>query len=82
MSFQNGSDDEGPSHGGKLVDLSEMRRAQQTLRKRVEAEAKTKKSRQLKGSQRSQGEPIRWFHYIQLILFLAVVAYLSQKCHS
>lgn len=72
MAFKNGEDQ---GEKGNVVNLSEMRKAQQTLRKKAESAKKPK--------QKNYGEePIRWFHYIQLFLFLAVVAFLAQKCNS
>ncbi len=63
-----------------LIDLASER---QRMQQRSHVQKGKKLTRSSKGPDKSvNGSAIRWYHYIQLIVFLAFFAYFMKQCRG
>ncbi len=69
--------DQNPDPKNNLIDLASERQRMQTRSATLRGKKLTKTH---KASNKSKGG-IRWYHYLQLIVFLALVAWLMRSCN-
>ena len=62
-----------------LIDLASER---QRMQQRAHVQKGKKLTRSSKGPEKPPASGIRWYHYLELILFLMAVAYLMQMCRG
>lgn len=69
--------DKSPKSKDNLIDLAAERQRMQGRRPTLRGKKLTKAQ---KGTEKRSTQSVRWYHYVQLIVFLALVAWLLRSC--
>jgi hypothetical protein len=69
--------DNKPKSKDNLIDLAAERQRMQGRSATLRGKKLTKTQ---KGPEKKSSKSVRWYHYLQLILFLALIAWLMRSC--